>query len=512
MPDNIAALDDYRALQAQEAAERKPKHSDRLIAIAQRAHLFHTSERTAYADVRVNGHRETWPVGSKVFREWLTHEFFKEESTAPSRKVMDEALGVIEARARFESPEREAHLRVARVDDKIYLDLCDDAWRAVEVDKSGWRVVSEPEARFRRAPGMLALPAPEPGGDIDELRPFLNLPQKTQGREMSEFVLTVAWLLGALSGRGPYPVIVIAGQHGAAKTFFGRVLRALIDPNKVDLRALPRHDHDLYVAGGNAHVLAFDNISTVPNWLSDTLCRISTGGGFATRRLYTDADEKLFDGMRPLMLNGIEDFVTRPDLDDRTIALVLEDIPDDKRCPEAELWADFEKVRPRVLGALLDAASHGLSEIATTRLKELPRMADFALWVVACEVWTPKVFIDAYTENRRSGQIALLDAHAVATAVLNFATALEPQDDKPLWEGKAAALLDELGRRVTDEVRRDREQWPKTARGLSGKLRRITKPLKEAGVVVGFGKKNTIFINRTTVTASAGGRENAPET
>lgn len=65
------------------------------------------------------------------------------------------------------------------------------------------------------------------------------------------------------------------------------------------------------------------------HWISDTLCRLATGGGFAVRRLYSDMDEVLFDAARPVILNGIEDIVTRPDLADRAVFLTLEPIPEE---------------------------------------------------------------------------------------------------------------------------------------------------------------------------------------
>jgi hypothetical protein len=143
----------------------------------------------------------------------------------------------------------------------------------------------------------------------------------------------------------PYPVIALSGEHGSAKSTFSAMLRALIDPNTAPLRALPREDRDLFIAASNSHVLAFDNVSGLPAWLSDTLCRLATGGGFAVRQLFTDQDEILFNAVRPVILNGIEEIITQPDLADRSIFQTLEQIPEDRRRPEAKLWATFEAER-----------------------------------------------------------------------------------------------------------------------------------------------------------------------
>jgi hypothetical protein len=118
-------------------------------------------------------------------------------------------------------------------------------------------------------------------------------------------VLVVAWLLGALRAGGPYPVLAIAGEQGSAKTVLSKLLRALIDPSVAPVRALPRDERELFIAASNGHVLAFDNLSGLPPWLSDTLCRLTSGGAFSTRRLFTDQDEILFAAARPIILNGI---------------------------------------------------------------------------------------------------------------------------------------------------------------------------------------------------------------
>jgi len=216
-------------------------------------------------------------------------------------------------------------------------------------------------------------------------------------------VLVVSWLLGALQHAGPFPLLAVAGEQGSAKTVLSKILRALIDPNVAPVRALPREERDLMIAANNGHVLAFDNLSILPGWLSDALCRLASGGSFALRQLYTDADEVLFQAARPTILNGIEEVITRQDLADRAIFLTMGFLPDQRRRSEAELWQQFELARPRILGALLDAVAHGLRMRDRIQLVRLPRMADFAKWATACEaaLWSPGTFRMAYDANRR---------------------------------------------------------------------------------------------------------------
>jgi hypothetical protein len=313
----VTALDEAIAEESGEAGGRGPTQADILIDLAQSAELFHTPDGTGFADLDINGHRETWPIRAKGFRRWLARSFFGATGGAPSSEALQSALNVIEAKAHFDAPERVVHMRVGGLDGRLYLDLGDETWRAVEIDATGWRVIDNPPVRFRRTAGMQPLPMPAPGGSVEKLRSFLNVQSDT------DFVLVIAWALAVLRYCGPYPILVLAGEQGSAKSTFSKMLRALLDPNTAPLRALPREDRDLFIAANNGHLLSFDNVSGLPAWISDTLCRLATGGGFAVRQLYTDQDEALFDAQRPVILNGIEDIVTRPDLADRAARRLL---------------------------------------------------------------------------------------------------------------------------------------------------------------------------------------------
>ena len=277
-----------------------------LLDLAANAELFHTASGTAFADLMIDGHRETWPVRILRFRSWLRRRYYEATGGAPSPAALRSALDTLEARAQFDAPRRAVYMRVAEQDGRLYLDLADEHWRAVEVGPEGWRVMASPPVRFRRAAGMLPLAVPVKGSSINDLAPFLNLP----GR--SDFVLVVCWLLAALRHGGPYPLLAVSGEQGSAKTVLSKVLRALVDPNAAPVRTMPREERDLFIGASNGHLLAFDNLSDISARTSDALCRLASGGSFAIRQLYTDADEMLFQAACPTILNGIEDVITRP--------------------------------------------------------------------------------------------------------------------------------------------------------------------------------------------------------
>jgi hypothetical protein len=245
--------------------------------------LFHTAAGTAFADLLVDGQRQTCPIRSKRFRGWLHCRYYEATGSALSGHAISSELDLLEARAQFDAPERSVHVRIAEHDAHIYLDLADEHWRAIEIGPDGWGVNKFPPVRFRRPAGMLPLPVPQPGGSIEDLLPLLNLSSP------NDFVLVVAWLLATLRSGGPFPLIAISGEQGSAKTVLSKMLKALVDPNVAPVRALPREERELMIATNNAYLLAFDNLSGLPAWLSDALCRLASGGSFAVRQLYTDA-------------------------------------------------------------------------------------------------------------------------------------------------------------------------------------------------------------------------------
>ena len=251
----------------------------------------------------------------------------------------------------------------------------------------------------------------------------------------------------------------------------------------------PRDERELFIVASHSHVLAFDNLSGLPPWLSDTLCRLTSGGAFSARRLFTDQDEILFAAARPVILNGIEDVITRPDLADRAVLLMLPPIAERQRRPEHALWQEFELARPRILGALLDAAAHGLHMLPRVHLQQLPRMADFALWAACESAFQPAgAFEAAYSNNRRDAIENMLDTDSVAACVR------ELMADRAKWTGSASELL---------QAGTNRSGWPKSPRALAGRLRRAQTFLRTLGIEIVFGREGRFGTRIITITAVA---------
>jgi hypothetical protein len=350
-------------------------HAVQLVALAEPAvDLFHDGD-TAYGTVA--GTAKTFPLASRAFRQQLCHWFFEAKRRVPSGEALRTALDALAGRALFQGPNAPVHVRLAEHDGGIYLDLGRDDWAAVRITSAGWDMVEQYPARFRHPRGMQSLPIPTRGGSLAELRTWLNVASDDDWR------LIVGWLLAAFRPRGPYPVLILAGEQGSAKSTTARLLRSFIDPNVAALRSAPRDARDVAIAAGNSWVLALDNLSYVPGWLSDCLCRLATGGGFATRELYSDSEEAIFDSQRPVILTSIEDVANRGDLIDRAVIAHLPAIPDSKRRTESAYWAAVDAARPAILGAILDVVAAGLGRLPHVQLNNSPphrqRHAAFAV-------------------------------------------------------------------------------------------------------------------------------------
>jgi hypothetical protein len=463
-----------RKAHAQRESKKKTSQADGLIKIANGWEFFHTPDHRGFACVPVNGHTETIAVRSRKFRAFLVRTYHSGNGKAASSAAMEEAIAFFEGEALC-GEQQTVHTRLAAHGDAIYLDLCNEQWQAVKITAKGWRVVSNPPVKFRRARGMLALPTPMSGGRISDSRRFVNIAKD------NDFILLVAWTVAAFRPDLPCPVLVLHGEQGSAKSTTAKLLKKLIDPSEPLLRSLPRDSRDLYIAASNSWVVSLDNVSGLRVWLSDDLCRLATGGGFATRELYSDDEEKIFSALRPVILNGIEEIATRSDLLDRCILLELPMIPKEKRRNEADFSREFEEKRALILGALLDAVACGLKNLPTTRLETCPRIADFATWIVACEPklgWPAGAFLQAYERNRSEANSVSLDASIIGEMILKIA-------NNGGFVGTASELLEKLDELAPEKTKKQ-TGWPKNGRAVSGQLKRIAPNLRARGVTVNW--------------------------
>lgn len=453
----------------------KKSQATELVELSEHAgvYLFHDSAQVAYAQLDMGSHYEYWELRRKAFRRWLSRRFFAEHGKAPGSQAVQDALGVLEGKALFEGAERDVHVRIGHLDDKVYLDLVDERWRVVEVDSAGWRVIEQSPIPFKRPPGVARLPVPVVGGSLDELREFVNVTD-------DHWPLIATDMIHMFS-RGPYPVLHFLGPQGAGKTTSARAVRETIDPNTSSVRAEPREVRDLMIAAQNSWIVSWDNLSRLPEWLSDAMCRLSTGGGFSTRELFSDADEVLFEARRPVIVNGIEELATRGDLLDRSLLAYVAAISDEERIPEDDFWQRYDLARPRILGALLDAVSGALRDRHTVDRRRLPRMADFAIWAIAAEPHAglqQGAFRRAYDLNRYEASRVALEASQLADVLGKLLN-----HNGGRWEGRATDLLNDCAELADEKVQKLRD-WPRSAVAMGNAISRLAPNLTAEGITV----------------------------
>ena len=318
---------------------------------------------------------------------------------------------------------------------------------------------------------MQPLPEPRPaGGAIEPLWTLLNVTKRQRP-------LVAGVILNGFHPFGPYFVANYVGEQGTAKSCGATIHRQVIDPNENPLRSPPNEERDLLVQAANNWCVALDNLSHLPWWLSDGLCRIATGGGHSARTLYTDLEEISIKVKRPVILNGIEDVAQRPDLADRVVQIELEEIKDGHRIEERELWERFNQEWPRIFTAILDALVCALANRDKITFN-LPRMADAAIWAAAGETvlgFKAGTFINAYRQNLAESARSAVEANPVGVAIE------ELLGESGQWEGEPAELLEALCLLVSEKIR-NQKNWPQNVRALGHCLRRIAPALRHAGI------------------------------
>ena len=472
-------LDDAEVTQIVASAAKTLSDASSFDALMGSLDLWSDQNDDPYATVPQGEHFENWLIDkrSKPFRRWVSAKHYELNGFVMNSLALGDLLESLAGRALYGGPKEDTWRRMASADGRLYVDLCDEKWRAVEIDRDGWRIVDRPPVRFvrARAMGSLGEPRPTEKGLRELLEPFLNL------RE-GQWPLVLAWLVAAMRPDFPVPLLSLMGEQGSSKTTTARVLRELVDPNAVPVRSESKSTQDLMIAANNSWVLCFDNLSHVDPKMSDALCRLVTGGGFSTRTLYTTSDETVLEAKRPIVTTSIESVVDKSDLLERSLIIELPAIPPEKRLVERVFWERFAKARPEIIGALLNAVSGALRALPDVEKKsderEWPRMIDFAMFATAAE---PTLGLDdgqvleAFDANRAEANLLAIDANPALTALLEWSR------KEPAIEGTAGELLGKLGGHAPPGAT-TKPRWPKLPNQLSAVIARAAPILRQLGI------------------------------
>jgi len=380
------------------------------------------------------------------------------------------AVSTLTAIAKHQGTEQQVNVRCAKLGDAYYIDLCDDKWRAIRVDKDGWEIVAHPPVLFTRNKNMRSLPAPEIKGELNRIWKHVNIPENRQP-------LILTWMLECFRPDTPFPVLELNGEQGSAKSSTQRHLRDLIDPNKVALRGRPKTVEDIFVSAANNWLVSFENLSNLTAEQQDAICTLATGGGFATRLFYTNGEEHVLESKRPVVINGINPVSSQPDLIERVISIEAPVIPPHQRKDEQSLEAAWQKDYPYIFAGLMDLFSAVLRLLPEIELGEMCRMADYQRLgeaVMQAQGGKSGDFSHLYTVVASEGADRSLETYGISNALQVFMSRKKP------WEGTYLSLLGELS--CLPGI--DRSHWPKSPRGLANQLKRIAPGLRRHGISV----------------------------
>src|SRR5215217_2331794 len=490
---------------------------DQLVEMVEKAgYLFSNPEGEPHVALQIEGHTEVQEIKGTRFRRWVRAHFYATEKKRleaqaqasaealvaslgalspemadrmiPIKKppvvreqTLSDALAQLEAKAHYERKIHEVYVRTAYQDRRVYVDLGDETWSAVEIGPEGWQIIDTPPVFFVRPKGMLELPRPEEGGSMEDFRRILTLSDNEEDEKA--WALIAAFLLVGLRPDHPeFPILVLLGAQGSAKSTTSRMIRNLLDPNVVEDTGNPRGKEELHIDAECSWLLAYDNLSGIPPWLSDAMCRISTGSAFTKRTQYTNRDREIFKAAQPQVLNGIADVVSRGDIIDRGIMVTLPTLEEHRE--KSAVWADFFKARPKILGSMYSAAAAGLAGEARGEEVEIlgHRMADFAKWVLRAEEalgLESGAIKGALGDSGDEGASTVLEAEVISYHVYTFARGFS--EDAP-WVGTSTELYNTLTERATQDGSRLPWDWPANGQKLSAKLGRMEPALKKHGV------------------------------
>jgi len=441
--------------------QQHPSTATELVELADSAYTFGVSTTGRPYAVPVDGPRVAQLLrGHGSLRADLARRYHQATGRVAGGQALSDALCVLEGNAQQADPV-ELHLRVARWQDGLVVDLGAPDGQVVHIGPAGWQVLdTTPGPLFRRTAASQPLPEPHRPGNLGALRRLLNVAD-------DDWPLLAAVLVSFLLPDIPRPVLALTGEQGTAKSSATRLLVQLVDPSAAPTRSPPANVRDWATVASGSYVVGLDNLSGLQPWLSDAMCRAVTGDGIVTRRLYTDDDMTVLAFRRAIVVNGIDLGRLRGDIADRMVMLELARVDPRHRLDDAELAAAWQAVHPKAFAGLLDLTGRVLAELPSVQLHERPRMADFARVLAAVDQVLGTHALTAYLGQARRLAGDILDDDPVSTAL---GTSIRSG-----WQGTAAELHELL-----TPVDRPKE-WPATARALGSHLRRLAPALRSTG-------------------------------
>lgn len=456
----------------------------------------------------------------REFHSYLLNHFYTKYGEACGSEALGAALGVLGARA-YERPRVELSVRAKSDDSSILIDTADDTERAIQITPGGWAVVPLDRPIFRRFSHMLPFVPPAEARRRPDEKSVSKLISMFKLKDPADEILLAAALGTAFISHIPRPIVILHGRQGGTKTSLAAAVRGVIDPSSLPTLSLPWRTDEVVQALAHHYLAPFDNVQKLGAAVLDTLCRACTGDGVTKRALYTDEDDVIHAYRRSMWLTAVNLPGARPDFVDRTLPIEMTRVALTDRKEEAEVQREVRRLLPGVIREVLDALSVTLRTVQGVRLelKELPRMADFAVWGEAFARalgYEPNVFMKRYLANIKDASTAALESDVVGDLVMRLLTGSGSLDGVGRFEGTADDLLRAI-REINDTLKLVKpEELPGRARELSAALKVLEVSLEDEGWRVTrsrephTGKRLITIEQDPVVRAESGGAPQTP--
>jgi hypothetical protein len=442
--------------------------------------FFKDQYDTPYACIHSIDHYEIVKVESNKFKRHLVGLYFEKENKVANAEAVSNAVQVLQARAEYRGDTIPLAMRVAWYRDNIYYDLTNAKWQSVKITNESWSISNEtPTPLFMRY-NQVAQVQPSRDYEPDVFDRFIQLTNLK--REEDRFLLKV-YIISLFIPGIQHVILQIHGEKGGAKSMLETLIKDLVDPAKPRLLSIHNDRMEFIQQLAHNYIAYYDNLKHVPTWLSDEACRAVTGSGSTKRKLYSDDEDIVYEYRRCLGFNGINIILTEPDALDRSITIEQDRIENENRRAEQEIISDFQELRPKLLGYILDTLVKTLQIKPAINLGQFPRMADFALWgeAIARALGCKELeFIKVYNDNIGKQNIEAMESNTLGQAISRFLSTWYNPQRPACWFGTTSDLLDKLTKIALEyNINTSSKSWPKAANSLSRRLKSILSNIRE---------------------------------
>tara|TARA_R110000868_G_scaffold109695_3_gene297963 strand:+ start:1404 stop:2885 length:1482 start_codon:yes stop_codon:yes gene_type:complete len=447
--------------------------------------LWQNEQGEPFCDIRFGKETRSLAFKSSFLRAWITHVIYEQEHMVPEKEIVNGIHDLLEAKARLYGTRYSTFTRVCRRKNELFVDLGQN--KMVRIDQNGWNVEVREGIKFIESGNMLPQVLPARGGSISLLRKYLNVSD-------DDFKTLVFWIVGSYASQDSQAILILNGPMDSGKSTTTEVIRSLIDPAPRPTDSPPKDEGDIAALAKNNFVLALDNLTFIPPWLSDTLCRISTGGGIGkARKLYTDNESASFKAIRPVILNGIPQFVEKSDLMSRCLLVPLQSVDVSKR---AEWFHNITNVFPQeknlILGAIFDILVHALRNEADSSMKDMPRLISFSKCCIGSEEalgWKGE-FERLWNANSVLKSDEFIATNQLAQAIFSYFEDCREHNKALVLRGKLTEIKAQLIMVAATEL-------PKSDKDFANKLMALRNDLLKRGIYMppkpGRTKHGTLY-------------------